>query len=64
MIINHRENGLSIKIWARNIAIYDNCGHGSHGKIDPAIPIMHRITHIIQQIISIVNYHYNNTIFM
>ena len=54
MMINHRENGLSIKNWDNNIAIYHNCGHGSHGKIDPITAIMHRIIHIMQQNISIL----------
>ena len=35
------------------MATYDNCGQGSHGKIEPAIAMMHRIIHIIQQTMSI-----------
>lgn len=50
---NHQEKGLFIKNCANNIAIYHNCGHGSHGKIEPAIAITHRIIHIIQQTMSI-----------
>ena len=53
IIINPRENGLSIKNCANNIAIYHNCGHGSHGKIEPIIAIIHKIIHIIQKTISI-----------
>ena len=48
IIINHRENGLSIKNWARNIAIYDNWGHGTHGKIEPNIPVMQSMIHVVQ----------------
>ncbi len=51
--MNPRENGLFIKNWANNVAIYHSCGQGSHGKIDPAIPTMHSMIHIIQQIMSI-----------
>ena len=51
--MNHRENGWFIKNCARRIATYANCGHGSHGKIEPAMAIMQRITHIIHQTISI-----------
>ena len=53
IIINPRENGLSIKNCANNIAIYHNCGHGSHGKIEPAIAVTHKIIQIIQHAISI-----------
>ena len=35
------------------MATYASCGHGSHGKIEPAIAITHRIIHIIQQTMSI-----------
>ena len=52
-MINHRENGLSIKNWANNIAIYHSCGHGSHGKTDPIMAITHRMIHIIQIAMSI-----------
>ena len=51
--MNHRGKGLSIKICVKNIATYDNCGPGIHGKIDQIIPIIHKINHIIQQIMSI-----------
>lgn len=64
MIINHRENGLSTKNWANNIATYHNWGHGSHGKIDPITAIMHRIIHITQQTISISYLIKSNTTFM
>ena len=53
IMTNHRENGLFIKNCASNIAMYANCGHGSHGNMDPITAIMHRIIHIIQQTISI-----------
>ena len=53
MMINHRLNGLSIKNWANNIAIYHSCGHGSHGKIEPTMAIIHKIIHIIHKIMSI-----------
>ena len=53
IITNRRENGLFIKNCANNMATYANCGHGSHGKTEPAIATMHRIIHIIQQTISI-----------
>lgn len=52
-IINPRENGLFIRNWAISTAIYANCGHGSQGKIEPAMAIMHRIIHIMQHTISI-----------
>ena len=51
--MNHRENGLFMRNWASNIATYANCGHGSHGKIEPAIAMMHITIHIIQQTMSI-----------
>ena len=51
--MNHRENGLFIRNCANNTATYASCGHGSHGKIEPAIAITHRIIHIIQQTMSI-----------
>ena len=51
--MNHRVKGLSIKNWAKIIAAYANCGHGSHGKIDQAMAIIHKIIHMIQQTISI-----------
>ena len=51
--MNHRENGLFIRNWASSIATYASWGHGSHGKIEPAIAMMHRIIHIIQQTMSI-----------
>jgi len=54
MIINHRENGCFINICDMTIAIYQIWGHGIHGKTDQIIAIMHRIIHIMQQIISIV----------
>ena len=50
---NHQEKGLFIKNCANNIAIYHNCGHGSHGKIEPAIAVTHKIIQIIQHAISI-----------
>ena len=53
IIMNHRENGLSIKNWAKIMAIYHNCGQGSHGKIDQAMAIMHKMIHKMQQNISI-----------
>ena len=43
IMINHREKGLFIKIWANIIAMYHICGQGSHGKIDQAIAIIHKI---------------------
>ena len=52
MITNHREKGLFIKNWANSIAIYDSCGHGSHGKMEPAIPVRQSIIHIMQQTMS------------
>ena len=63
-MMNHRENGLSIKNWVNNIATYASCGHGSHGKIEPIIAIIHRIIQIIQQIISIFNLLLNYIVFM
>ena len=53
IMMNHRENGLSIRNWAASTARYASCGHGSHGKIDPIMAIKQRIIHIIQQAISI-----------
>ena len=58
IIINPRENGLFIKNCANNIAIYDNCGHGSHGKMDPIMPITHIIIQVIQQAMSIYYFVY------
>ncbi len=52
-MINHQEYGLSIRNCAKIMATYDNCGQGSHGKIEPAIPTMHSKIHIMQQNISI-----------
>ena len=52
-MINHRVNGWFIKNCANNTAIYANCGQGSHGKIDQAMAIMHKMIHIMQQNISI-----------
>jgi len=52
-MINCRENGLSIKNCANNMAIYATCGHGSHGTIAPIKAIIHNNIHIIQQAISI-----------
>lgn len=51
--MNHRENGLFSRNWANSIAIYASCGQGSHGKIDQAMAIMHKMIHIMQQNISI-----------
>lgn len=51
--MNPRENGLFIKNCANNIAIYASWGHGNHGKIEPAMAIMHRMIHITQHSISI-----------
>ena len=59
-MINHQEYGLSIKNCAKIIATYDNCGQGSHGKIEPIIATKHKIIHIIQQIISILYFYQNN----
>lgn len=53
MMINHRENGLFIKNWASNIAMYANWGQGSHGKIEPIMATIHRMIHIIEIAISI-----------
>ena len=53
IITNPRENGLSIKNCASNIAMYHSWGHGSHGKIEPIMAIIHKIIHIIQKTISI-----------
>ena len=52
-MINHQEYGLSIKNCAKIIATYDNCGQGSHGKIEPIIATKHKIIHIIHKIMSI-----------
>ena len=52
-MMNPRVNGLFITNCANIIATYANCGHGSHGKIDQAIAIIHKIIHTIQQTISI-----------
>lgn len=52
-MINHHVNGLSIKNWANTMATYDNCGQGSHGKMDQIIATMHKVIHIIQQAMSI-----------
>ena len=54
MMINHRLNGLSIKNWANNIAIYHSCGHGSHGKTEPIMAIIQRIIQIVHKNISIL----------
>ena len=53
IMMNHRENGLFIKNWANNIAIYHSCGHGSQGKTDPIIDVTHKMIHIIHKTISI-----------
>ena len=53
IMINHQEKGLSIKNWANNMAMYHSCGHGSHGKIEPMMAIIHRIIQIIHKNISI-----------
>ena len=53
IMINSRENGLFIKNWANNMDMYHSCGHGSHGKIEPIMAIMHSNIQIIQQTISI-----------
>ena len=58
-IINHRENKPLIKNCANNIAIYANCGHGIHGKIEPTIANKHNITHTMQINISIYVLFYN-----
>ena len=52
--MNHRENGLFIRNCANNTATYASCGHGSHGKIEPAMAITHRIIHITQHTMSII----------
>ena len=52
-MVNHRENGLFIKNWDNNIDTYANCGHGSHGKTEPIMAIMHKIIHKIQITMSI-----------
>ncbi len=64
IITNSQEKGLFIKNWANIMATYHSCGPGIHGKIEPIIPIKHRIIHVIQQTISIVKYYHVNTIFV
>jgi len=54
IIINDQEKGLSIKSWAHITPRYANCGHGSHGRIDPIIPSIHSIIHTIQNNISML----------
>ena len=52
-MMNPRENGWFIKNCASNTAMYANCGPGSHGKIEPAIAVIHRIIQTIHQTTSI-----------
>ena len=53
IMINRRLNGLSIKNWANKMDMYANCGHGSHGKIEPIMAIIHKIIHAMHKTISI-----------
>ena len=64
IITNHRENGLFMKNWASNIAMYASCGHGIHGKTEPIMATMHKIIHTIHIAISIFILMLNSIIFV
>ena len=64
IMTNCRLNGLSIKNWANKMDIYHNCGHGSHGKTEPIMAIIHRIIHTIHKNISIFELILNYTNFV